>query len=272
MQNHNHIGDWDDAYANRDHIEDAQGFIDNWELDAAQFRQNWGKGEPRTKFDVSYGGNDRENFDIFYPTHEPAGIFVFVHGGYWMAFDKSYWSHLARQALLRGWAVAMPSYCLCPYVKIKDITIQIAKAIDKIASMVAGPVILAGHSAGGHLVSRMGCCDGPVVDKTAKRIKRIISISGVHDLRPLLRLKLNETLKLDMNEAIEESPAMLVPMDGIRLDCVVGGDERPEFIRQNGLLANIWIGLGAQTREFIIAGKHHFNIIEELSTGNQGLA
>ena len=54
------------------------------------------------------------------------------------------------------------------------------------------------------------------------------------------------------------------------MDCVVGGDERPEFIRQNQLLANIWIGLGAKTREILVKGMHHFSVIDELSNGQQG--
>src|SRR3546814_5563195 len=50
----------------------------------------------------------------------PAGLAVFVHGGYWMAFDKSSWSHLAAGAVARGWAVALPSYTLCPEARISD--------------------------------------------------------------------------------------------------------------------------------------------------------
>ena len=264
------IGDWDDAYANRDHIENAESFIDNWQVDAENFRHKCSGETGAVEFDVAYGENSRERLDIFFPVANPKGLFVFVHGGYWMAFDKSYWSHLARKALDEGWVVAIPSYRLCPDVKIDDITRQIGKAVELVAQKVEGPIILAGHSAGGHLVSRLGCQNTVLGTRVIARILRIISISGVHDLRPLLRLQLNETLGLDEAQAKAESPALLLPIEGIEIDCVVGGDERPEFIRQNVLLANIWIGLGARTREIIVEGKHHFNIIEELSDGNQG--
>jgi hypothetical protein len=268
------IEDWDDAYANRDHVADAQRFIDNWEVDALAFRQIWGQGPGSMKFDIPYGDKQRERFDIYYPADRPEdlqkGLFVFVHGGYWVTFDKGYWSHMAANALGQGWAVAIPSYTLCPEANISDITAQIGTMIEKAAALVGGPIILSGHSAGGHLVSRMGCTNTPLSDETIGRIRRIISISGVHDLRPLLRLQMNSQLNLDESQAAAESPALSSPIEGLEIDCVVGGDERPEFIRQNALLANVWTGLGARMRETIVAGRHHFNIIDELSVGGQG--
>ena len=60
-----------------------------------------------------------------------------------------------------------------------------------------------------------------------------------------MRLALNADLKLDEAEAFAESPALLRPIDGVRLTCWVGAGERAEFVRQNALLANIWTGLGA---------------------------
>ena len=270
MNSQTHITDWNDAYANRDHIPDAQDYVDRWEIEAPQFRRQW----EHLELDLIYGADPRERFDLFYPANAPngtpKGLFVFVHGGYWMAFDKNSWSHMARQALAQGWAVAIPSYSLCPDVSIGDITIQIGKVIEKAAAKIAGPLILAGHSAGGHLVSRMGCQNAPLNEGVGARIQRIISISGVHDLRPLLRLDLNQTLMLDEVLALAESPTLLLPREGLEIDCVVGGDERPEFIRQSGLLANMWIGLGAKTRDIVVPGKHHFNVIEELADGEAG--
>lgn len=264
MRTTNHITDWDDAYANRDHISEPQDYIDKWELEARAFRQSWAQGAGVVSPDLIYGERERERFDLFYPEGQPRGLFVFVHGGYWMAFDKNSWSHLAAGALAKGWAVAMPSYSLCPEVKIGDITLQIARAIEAAAGMVEGPVVLTGHSAGGHLVTRMVCRDAPLSEKVSARVRHVISISGVHDLRPLQRLTLNQTLQLDEGQAIAESPALLVPREGIAIDCVVGGAERPEFIRQNALLANVWIGLGARMREIVVPDRHHFDVIEEL--------
>ena len=132
------------------------------------------------------------------------------------------------------------------------------------AATVAGPIRLTGHSAGGHLVTRMGCA-GVLQAEVAARIAHIVSVSGVHDLRPLLRTQMNATLRLDSAEALAESPALQRPLEALRLTCAVGSEERPEFIRQNDLLANIWWGLGAETRTMQLAGKHHFDVIDALA-------
>lgn len=270
MNKSDKITDWDDAYANREHVANVQNYFDNWATLAPRFTQEWADGAGDLAIDQPYGSGQREKLDLFFPAGEPKGLFVFVHGGYWVALDKSHWSHLARSALEQGWAVAMPSYTLCPDIKIGGITKQIGAAIEKAAERIKGPIVLAGHSAGGHLVSRMGCQNAPLGLTIRQRINRIITISGLHDLRPMLRLKLNEALKLDAGEADAESPALLLPVEGLEVDCIVGGAERPEFIRQNALLANIWMGLGASTREIIVDDKHHFDIIDELHQSDHG--
>lgn len=254
--------DWDDAYANGAHIAGAADYPPRWGTMAAAFRNDLGT---QAQTDIAYGEAPRERLDLFWPAGTPRGVAVFVHGGYWMRFDKSYWSHLAAGALTKGWAVAMPGYTLAPDIRIAGITRQIGAAIGHAAGLVAGEIRLAGHSAGGHLVSRMACTDSPLDTGVQARIAHVLSISGVHDLRPLLRTGMNDTLGLDEDEARAESPALLRPRDGTRLTCWVGADERPEFVRQTALLANIWTGLGAGTRCMEVPGQHHFNVIEGLA-------
>jgi hypothetical protein len=111
----------------------------------------------------------------------------------------------------------------------------------------------------------MLCADAPLPGGVAGRIVNTVSISGVHDLRPLLRTKLNDALRLDASEARTESPALLDPREAVRLTCWVGAAERPEFVRQNTLLANIWTGLGAVTRTVEQPDRHHFDVIDGLS-------
>src|SRR5690606_30985533 len=147
----------------------------------------------RAELGVAYGDDARERFDLFMPGREPRGLVVFVHGGYWMALDNSYWSHLAAGSVDNGYAVAMPSYSLCPQVRIAQITVQIAAAIATAAGRVSGPIHLVGHSAGGHLVTRMISHTSPLTEDVAGRISNVVSLSGVHDLRPLMRTSMNGT-------------------------------------------------------------------------------
>ncbi|MBE70580.1 MAG: alpha/beta hydrolase [Thalassospira sp.] len=264
------ITDWDDAYANGDYIADAATYPELWATQSAKFRDEL-SGDNRARLDIAYGNAPREKYDLFLPAGTPKGLVVFVHGGYWKAFDKSSWSHLANGAVTKGWAVCMPSYTLAPDARLSDITRQIGAAITHAADQIAGPLRITGHSAGGHLVSRMVSHTSPLSSSILARIENTVSISGLHDLRPLLRTSMNDTLGLDAAEAEHESAALLKPALSCSITCWVGADERPEFVRQNDLLANIWTGLGARTRSVHAPDKHHFNVIADLANPDSDL-
>lgn len=259
-----HIADWDNAYTNGANIASGDRWPAAWVEPARAFRDALSTQE-RATLEIAYGDKPRHRLDLFMPETAAKGLVVFVHGGYWMGLDKSFWSHLAAGSIANGYAVAMPSYTLCPDIRIAGIVNEIGTAIGKAAAMVEGPIMLTGHSAGGHLVSRMVSASTPLAAEVAARIRNVVSISGVHDLRPLLRTGMNRTLKLDAAEAVAESPALLQPMDNARITCWVGGGERAEFLRQNALLANIWIGLGAKTNAVVEPDRHHFSIIDGLA-------
>lgn len=258
------ILDWDDAYANASHIEGGELYPAKWAALAKAFRAEI-LAAGRAELDLPYGSTERERLDLFRPAGRVEGLAIFAHGGYWMAFDKSSWSHLAAGALEHGWAVCIPSYTLAPHARISEISRQFARAVRFAADRVDGPLRLAGHSAGGHLVTRMVCEDSALPSSVQSRIGQVVSISGLHDLRPFLRTKMNATLRLDEAEAAAESPALKRPMTQCSVICWVGSDERTEFIRQNDLLANIWTGLGASMRSIHVDGRHHFNVIEDLA-------
>ena len=261
------ITHWDDAYANAPYIENANDYISMWAKQALEYRFEMQKNK-KAQLDIKYGDTDRESLDIFEPNGKAKGICVFIHGGYWLAFDKSTWSHLAKGAVDSGYYVVIPSYELSPKASIPIITKQMIKAIEFIGDKLDGDLSLAGHSAGGHLVTRMVCQNIQMKASIQNRIKNIVSISGLHDLRPLLKTKMNDQFKLDEPTAIAESPALQRPIRNSKITCIVGANERPEFIRQNSLLSNIWAGLDAKTQTIEVNQKHHFNIIADLADKN----
>ncbi len=258
------ISDWDDAYANVPNVPGGDRWPDAWRAPSSAYRQELA-GKDRARLDLSYGDRPRNRLDLFLPAVEPKGLVVFIHGGYWLRFDNSYWSHLARGAVDSGYAVAMPTYTLCPEIRIAGIVAEVGAAVDCAAAMIDGPIHLAGHSAGGHLATRMICAASPISEPVRRRIAHTVSISGLHDLRPMMYTGMNGNLRIDEREALAESPALLAPMSGTRLTCWVGGAERSEFIRQNALLPNIWIGLGAATATVVEPDRHHFTIIDGLA-------
>ncbi|MCW5708389.1 alpha/beta hydrolase [Shinella sp.] len=258
------ITDWDDAYENGGNIPDGTRWPAAWVEPAQQMRTALAV-EGRARLDLAYGAGERNRLDLFLPEGTPRGLVVYVHGGFWLRLDKSFWSHLATGPLADGHAVAMPSYTLCPAIRIGGIVREIAAAIETAAGLVAGELRLIGHSAGGQLVSRMVSEPSPLSAETLARIRHVLSLSGLHDLRPLMHTAMNERLHIDEAEAIAESPALLRPVEGTRLTCWAGAMERAEFLRQNALLANIWTGLGATTATVVEPNRHHFDIVDGLA-------
>ena len=252
--------DWNDAFDNVGHVPNALGYFETWKDRAKAFRDCGSK----QYLSMAYGPADRQKLDIFWPDIKPKGLVMFIHGGYWIRLDRSYFSHLAAGPLANGWAVAVPSYTLAPDARISGMTREIAQAVAFAASKVDGPIRIAGHSAGGHLATRMICKDSPIDIDVQNRITKTVSISGLHDLRSLLKTDLNETLHLTPSEATTESPCLSTPIENANVTCWVGSIERPEFIRQSHLLLDLWAKHGTDIDIYIDDTKHHFDVVDGL--------
>lgn len=264
------VKDWTWVYDNAANIPKSEDWPSVWIEPAQQAREHLASAG-RAQLDLAYGEAERERFDLFLPDAKPDGLVIFVHGGFWMNLDKSFWSHLSAGPLAHNYAFAVPSYTLAPQARIADITRAIGKAVSAAAERVQGPIRLVGHSAGGHLVTRMITATTPLAPVISNRIEKTVSISGIHDLRPMIWTKRNTTLAIDAAEAARESPALLEPLHDTRLVCWAGERETSEFLRQNALLANIWLGLGAETEVVVEPDRHHFNVIDGLTDSHHPL-
>jgi arylformamidase len=251
--------DFDHAYANSPFIPGAETFPPRWAREATAFRATLGQ---RARTGIPYGPKPRNRLDLFLPEAAPRGLLVFVHGGYWLKFDREMWSHLAAGAVARGWACAMPSYTLAPEARIRTMTREIASAVEVAASLVAGPVVVTGHSAGGHLSARMGCAD--VSLRTL--VRRVVPISPLADLEPISLMAMNADLRLDPAEIAGESPARLPMRPGVQSHVWVGAQERPAFLWQARLLSEAWSCPWTPQ-----SGKHHFDVIDGLTDPTSAL-
>ena len=244
--------DFDRAYQNGVFIAGSEVLPARWLAQAAAFRDT-----ARGELALAYGPGARQRFDLFRPEGAARGLMVFVHGGYWVQSGRESWSHLAAGALARGFAVAMPSYTLAPIARISTITQEVAAAVRAAMGRVEGPVVVTGHSAGGHLAARIGTLG-------IEGVARVVPISPVAELSPLMQTAMQADLRLTEAECATESPARLT------LKCQahvwVGAQERPAFLWQARLLSEAWDC--PWTPE---PGRHHFDVINGLSDPASGL-
>lgn len=242
--------DPDRDYANGAFIPGAADYPPRWAAKAAAFRAAQGA---RARLDLAYGAGSRQRLDLFLPDGPPKGVVVFVHGGYWHLFSKDEWSHLAAGPLARGFAVAIPGYTLAPAARIAAMTGEVAAACQYVAGLVPGPMVVTGHSAGGHLAARMGCAD------IAAPVARVVPISPLTELGPLLATTMNAALGMDAAEVAAESPARLALRPGTTAHVWVGADERPVFLWQARVLSEEW-----SCPWTAFPDQHHFNVIDGL--------
>jgi arylformamidase len=112
-------------YDNRAMVPEHPGIIAGWVADAAAFRESWAEAE----LGIAYGPGEREKLDLFRPgPGEAWPTALFIHGGYWQALDRGFFSHMARGLLAHGVAVAIASYDLCPQVTLARIVAQMRAA------------------------------------------------------------------------------------------------------------------------------------------------
>ncbi|MCC5977629.1 MAG: alpha/beta hydrolase [Salinarimonas sp.] len=260
--------DFEAQYNNRARVPDHPTHISGWIAEAADYREN----TPPTP--IPYGSGERAILDLFTPS-DPRGAatLVFIHGGYWQAMERSYFSHMARGANAHGISVAVPGYDLCPDTSIAEIILQLRDAC-RILIRLGRPLVIAGHSAGGHLAACMLATDWRAHDPELPEdsVQAAYAISGLFDLEPLVTTSINGALGLDAESARAVSPLhWKPPRAGTILDAVVGADESEEYHRQSETIVESWGRAGVDTRFESLEKRHHFDVIAPLADADSAM-
>ncbi len=244
----------DAAYNNGAAVSGSTQIIEGWIAASAKLRR-----ERRRRLDVAYGPRERNKWDLFPGENPNAPCLVWIHGGYWQARSREHFSCLAEGILARGWSAALPGYTLAPDATLTEIVREVRNALDWLgahggAHGIAGPVILSGWSAGGHLTAME--LDHPIV-------KAGLAISGLFELGPMRDTYLNERLKLTDEEIATLSPLRL-PSAKKPLAIAYGTAELPVLVansrdyhahRARAHLPGPLIG---------VSNANHYTIMEEL--------
>jgi arylformamidase len=242
-------------YNNRAKVPEHGGIMAGWKQDAAAFRAAHGDAD----IALRYGDSARQELDIFWPgASRDAPLAMFIHGGYWQALDKDWFSHLAAGFLGHGIALAVPSYDLCPQVSLEVLTEQVRGAAAFLIERHGRDVYATGHSAGGHLTAMLLATDFSARGVSGK-VRGGYAISGLFDLEPLIETSINAGLKLDTTLARALSPLHLPAPEG-KLHAFVGALEGEEYASQSRRIAEAWGGIWG-----FIPEANHFTAIAPLT-------
>ncbi|MFY9511904.1 MAG: alpha/beta hydrolase [Rubrivivax sp.] len=260
---------WLDAeYNARAAIPDHAEIFDGWIAASAMARA----GSP-AQLDIAYGDGAGETLDVFPASAPAAPVLVFVHGGYWRARDKSEFSFIAPSFNADGAMLVLPNYALAPAVTVEHISLQMVQALAwtwRNAARFGGDpsrIVVAGHSAGGHLAAMLLSCRWKQVDAElpANLVTGALSISGVFDLEPLRHTNfLQPDLQLTPASVARLSPAFFPRPKAGKLYTVAGGDESGEFLRQNKLIREVWGPTAVPVCETLSA-RNHLTVLQSLA-------
>ena len=204
--------------------------------------------------DQPYGPGERNRVDLF-PASDPAApCLVFIHGGYWQRNAREGFTAVADGVRAHGWSAALPGYTLAPEAGLTAMVAEIHAALDWLATRVAGPLIVSGWSAGGHLAA---------MALSHPRVQAGLAVSGVFELGPLRDTVLNDKLRLTDPEVAHLSPLRL-PAVPKPLALAYGTAELPALVADSRALHARRAAAHAPGPLIPVAGADHFSILDSL--------
>jgi acetyl esterase/lipase len=242
----------------------------------------------RPDLELCYGRDDQVA-DLWLPPAGPrpaAPLVLFLHGGFWRAaYDRRHAGPLAEAIAAAGCAVCVPEYRRVGQpgggwpgtfddvlAAVRAVPALVVRAVPALGAAAAadraerGGLVLAGHSAGGHLAlwaaAQPGAVPGPV-----------ISMAGVTDLAASYRDRLGQDAARGlMGGGPDQFPdryRLADPMAAVPLAASVilihgTGDDRVPA-RYSTEYAAAATAAGGVARAVLLPGAGHFDVIDPLS-------
>lgn len=251
-----------------------------------------------TERDVPYvagSSNPRQMLDLYLPrgaTGYPT--VVFVHGGYWTAQDKDYYQpvvglygNVGRALARRGIGAAVINYRLVPDVTFAEQFDDVAHAIAWVQANIdrrgGAPdrLVLAGHSAGGHIAALAAFDDARLtaagVDVTG--IRGYAPLSPIFDLADMAahpppdRPHFNDEVTVPVfgTALAAHSPRTYFRADVAPLLVVMGDHDEPYLVTQIPAAVAEVTALGAPVEFHTLADHDHADVVLDFDTDHDAV-
>ena len=217
--------------------------------------------------DLIYGISIDETLDLCLAEVDDSPLVIFIHGGYWQLLSKNDCLFPAKDFFDVGISYCSIDYTLAPHANIDEMIEQCIRAVQWLyqSAIKYGyhekKFFLIGSSAGAHLAAMTMLTDWENYDLPADIIKGCTLLSGVYDIRPIVKTYINEPLNLDMQTASMLSPLFKVRSHTANLIISWGENETNEFKRQSIEFDKKWKACGNTSHLLEVKGNNHFDIV-----------
>ena len=217
--------------------------------------------------DLIYGISIDETLDLCLAEVDDSPLVIFIHGGYWQLLSKNDCLFPAKDFFDEGISYCSIDYTLAPHANIDEMIEQCIRAVQWLyqSAIKYGydekKFFLIGSSAGAHLAAMTMLTDWENYDLPADIIKGCTLLSGVYDIRPIVKTYINEPLNLDMQTASMLSPLFKVRSHTANLIISWGENETNEFKRQSIEFDKKWKACGNTSHLLEVKGNNHFDIV-----------
>lgn len=226
---------------------------------------------------IAYGAGPRHRLDLYVPRRPgPLPMVVFFYGGSWQSGDRADFRFVGQALASRGYLVAIPDYRLHPEVEIAGMLDDSAAAVAWVADNAAaasgrqaGPLFLAGHSAGAYNAVMLTLDRRWLAARSTEvcgTIAGTVGLAGPYDFLPLSSATLRTIFGPEperprtqpINHARGNAPPLLL---------LTGDDDGTVRPRNSEVLARRINDLGGEAKVVRYPGVGHLGLIGALVPG-----